>query len=117
MAAVKARKKKAGDGFPLDVTANFLSQGSLVALAAPAAGPPLAAGEVPRLVLGYVKRLGKSYADVVVVGREPEGAAVEETVRLRDPAHQLIVISPDQLNSQVAEFEALKFAAAQARSY
>lgn len=118
MTGVKSRRRtKAGDGFPLDVTANFLSQGAIVAMAEPAGEPPLLAGEVPGLTLGYVKRLGKSYADIVVLRRGEGGEAVPQTYRLRDPARQLIAVDGDSLNSQVKEFEALKMAAATDRDY
>ncbi len=118
MTGVKARRRtKAGDGFPLDVTGNFLSQGAIVAMPEPAGEPPLAAGEVPALTLGYVKRLGKSYADVVVLRRGDDGEPARTTIRLREPARRLVVIDPDSLNSQVKEFEALKLAAATDRDY
>src|SRR4051812_28595986 len=107
-------KTKTGDGYPLDVTGNFLFEGAIVAFSSPAAEPPPQAGEFPRLQFGFIKKLGKSYTDVIT----PEfDSSPEEKFRLKEPARRLILVEPDTLSSLIPQFENLKMEAAKAKTY
>ncbi len=113
-----ARKKKTGDNMPLDRIGGFLFEGAIVAFGGADLQAAMEPEVVPGLVLGYIKKLGKSFADVVYPTPGGDGIKTNNiTIRLRKPAEQLILIEPDQLNSRVTEYESLKLAAAHARTY
>jgi len=104
-------RTKTGDGYPLDVTGNFLFEGAVVCFAHPhREGDP----EYRPLRFGFIKKLGKSFADVVIPAF---GDADAERHRYKEPAKSLILVEPDTLSSLVPAFENLKLEAAKARTY
>lgn len=99
--------KIAGDRLPVDLAGGMLAEGSIVAV--PVVFPGEHADDPGvRLRLGYVKKLGKSFIDVIVFVTATE----TESFRCTDPRNELITVNPELLNSRVPLYEAVKLAAA-----
>ena len=96
--------KKADDGLPVDLAGGMIAQGDVVAF------PYLAEDGNLRLRLGYVQKLGKSFADVVSV-------ETLDSFRCTDPRNELIKVDPELLDSKVPIYEKVKFEAATNRKY
>lgn len=116
-----AVKKKAGDGFPLDRIGQMLFDGCIVAFGIPTGEliDDTFDDEAPVLMLGFIKKLGKSYADITYVtpGFSTTSDTLSNTItmRFRKPSEQLILIDPSQLNSRNPDHEKLKIAAYKSR--
>jgi hypothetical protein len=107
-------KKTAGDGLPVDLAGGMVAEGSIVAVPVVLVDPDNP-GEVPgvRLRLGYVRKLGKSFIDVVTF----VSATETEQFRCTDPRNELVLVNPELLDSRVPLYESVKFAAATNRGY
>lgn len=103
-------KKKKTDPYPKDRIGQMLHQSAVVLV------PyiPLEGGEGIGLMLGYVAKLGKTFADVMVYGIHGDDAI---KVRVRQPSKQLVVVDTDCLDPKNPENEAVMLAAAKARTY
>lgn len=102
-------KKRAGDGYPLDRIGQMLFDGCLVIMGNPDVVTREDDGDqfIPSLVIGYIKKLGKSYADVTFTA---PNSTESDTIRVRQPKEQLLLIDSSQL-ARTDEFEKLKVAA------
>lgn len=103
--------KKAGDGLPVDLVGSMLGEGSIVAVPVSTPGPEDQDMPDVRLRLGYVKKVGKSYIDVVTFVTADE----TEPFRCTDPRNELVEVNGELLDSRVPLYEAVKFAAATSR--